>query len=257
MAALTRPLGVAPGFELALQCSSKGSTKKDGSYFGELAQAMSGGAGAPRARRVRFLWPSAEVVRRSFLGWAAGGDVPCASKNMYAEGASGPVVQPAIQAVLADFDASAAGRERASPHMKSYARYRRTEDGEVELAWFCMSSSNVSQAAWGTLQKRGAQLYVMSWELGVLLDERVAAHFPRRFTLTPSHPVLGRLHAPVSAPPTMVQGWPWGPPAPAGAVRVPVPYRLPPQDYPEGHLPWVTDRVFEGTDGLGRLLERS
>ena len=37
------------------------------------------------------------------------------------------------------------------------------------LAWLALASHNLSGAAWGRLQKKGAQLYIMSFELGVLL----------------------------------------------------------------------------------------
>lgn len=40
---------------------------------------------------------------------------------------------------------------------------------DQQLAYFILASHNLSKAAWGQLQKGGQQLFVMSFELGVLL----------------------------------------------------------------------------------------
>ena len=75
------------------------------------------------------------------------------------------------------------------------------------------------QAAWGKLEKNGTQLYIKSYELGVMLLPSLAR---------------GALHAsPTSA----------GPPPPPGATIVPLPYSLPP--LPHG----ASDRIWTGSDG--------
>jgi Tyrosyl-DNA phosphodiesterase len=62
---------------------------------------------------------------------------------------------------------------------------------EIELEWFLLTSANLSQAAWGVAEKSGTQLYVKSFEMGVLfLPERVITT-RRVFSCTPSHPILG------------------------------------------------------------------
>jgi Tyrosyl-DNA phosphodiesterase len=62
---------------------------------------------------------------------------------------------------------------------------------ELELEWFLLTSANLSQAAWGVAEKSGTQLYVKSFEIGVLfLPERVVTT-RRVFSCTPSHPILG------------------------------------------------------------------
>ena len=79
------------------------------------------------------------------------------------------------------------GRQRAMPHMKSYTRFRSDHDfgcpmvllscktnlpvaacSGKELAWVILTSSNLSIAAWGKLEKRtrgepeGSQLYILA-----------------------------------------------------------------------------------------------
>lgn len=74
----------------------------------------------------------------------------------------------------------------------SHNRCSTDEDSvSIELEWFLLTSANLSQAAWGVAEKGGTQLYVKSFEMGVLfLPERVRTT-RRVFSCTPSHPILG------------------------------------------------------------------
>lgn len=38
----------------------------------------------------------------------------------------------------------------------------------AEIAWLLLTSSNLSKAAWGALQKKDKQLMIRSYELGIL-----------------------------------------------------------------------------------------
>ena len=53
-------------------------------------------------------------------------------------------------------------RSRVMPHVKTFARYR-PEDASV--AWVILGSHNLSGAAWGRLEKNGAQVNILSYEL--------------------------------------------------------------------------------------------
>ena len=60
-----------------------------------------------------------------------------------------------------------------------------------ELDWFLLTSSNLSQAAWGVSEKSGSQLYIKSFEIGVLFLPSRIRTLKRVFSCTPSHPILG------------------------------------------------------------------
>lgn len=52
------------------------------------------------------------------------------------------------------------------PHIKTYGRI---SPDCSNLAWFHLSSANLSKAAWGMNRKgKGSGLYIMSYEAGVL-----------------------------------------------------------------------------------------
>ena len=60
-------------------------------------------------------------------------------------------------------------RERAMPHLKCYCRA--AVDG-LSVAWFILTSANMSGYAWGSLQLNNTQLFCGHWELGVLFTPR-------------------------------------------------------------------------------------
>ena len=59
-------------------------------------------------------------------------------------------------------------------HIKSYARYNPVSK---EFAWVAITSSNLSQAAWGALQSNDSQLFVRSYEAGILFVPAAAQRF--------------------------------------------------------------------------------
>lgn len=57
-------------------------------------------------------------------------------------------------------------RSKAMPHIKSYAAL----DAETETPqWLLITSANLSQAAWGKLEKNSTQIFCRSYELGVFI----------------------------------------------------------------------------------------
>ncbi|GLC33895.1 hypothetical protein PLESTB_000815500 [Pleodorina starrii] len=109
------------------------------------------------------VWPTVEEVRNSIEGWNAGLSIPGPSKN---------VCQAFMRRYYARWGGEAVGRQRAMPHIKTYTRYR----GQ-QLAWFLVTSHNLSKAAWGVLQKGGSQLMIRSYELGVLVTPALEAAY--------------------------------------------------------------------------------
>ncbi|KAF5898703.1 tyrosyl-DNA phosphodiesterase 1, partial [Clarias magur] len=61
--------------------------------------------------------------------------------------------------------AETSGRSRAMPHIKTYMR---ASADFSQLAWFLVTSANLSKAAWGALEKNNTQMMIRSYELGIL-----------------------------------------------------------------------------------------
>ncbi|KAJ7404715.1 tyrosyl-DNA phosphodiesterase 1 isoform X3 [Willisornis vidua] len=125
--------------------------------------------------------------------------------------------------LLNKWSAEVSGRTHAMPHIKTYMRL--SSDFQ-KIAWFLVTSANLSKAAWGALEKNGSQLMIRSYELGVLflpsafgldkgyfhvggknLQERKdsATYFPVPYDLPPEQ--YGSKDAQVLSKPLNYSGW--------------------------------------------------
>jgi tyrosyl-DNA phosphodiesterase-1 len=71
------------------------------------------------------------------------------------------------------------------PHIKTFTRFIATsapqqhQQQAFELPWLFVTSHNLSKAAWGELLKNGQQLFIRSYELGVLCLPSLEAAYRR------------------------------------------------------------------------------
>ncbi|CAH8663830.1 unnamed protein product [Heterobilharzia americana] len=152
------------------------------------------------ARGLRMIYPCVEDVRNSLQGYFAGGCLP------YTKAVA--VKQPWLHQFLHRWQAFRFSR--AAPHIKSYARI--SPNGR-EIAWFLLTSANLSKAAWGAYEKSGSQLMIRSYELGVLFLPMNYMESAQSFQVLNSSLKRPYLSIPQELPP------------------FPVPYELPPVQY--------------------------
>ncbi|KAI3986615.1 hypothetical protein MKX01_014153 [Papaver californicum] len=122
---------------LVYQFSSLGSL--DEKWMAELASSMSSGSTQDKLSlglgKELIVWPTVEDVRTDKE--IAGSCIPSPQKN---------VEKDFLKKYWAKWKANHSGRSCAMPHIKTYTRYR----GQ-NLAWFLLTSANLSKAAWGAL----------------------------------------------------------------------------------------------------------
>ncbi|XP_010130782.1 PREDICTED: tyrosyl-DNA phosphodiesterase 1 [Buceros rhinoceros silvestris] len=106
---------------------------------------------------VYLVYPTVSNVRQSLEGYPAGGSLPysiqTAQKQLW------------LHSYFHKWSAEVSGRSHAMPHIKTYMR---PSHDFQKIAWFLVTSANLSKAAWGALEKNGTQLMIRSYELGVL-----------------------------------------------------------------------------------------
>ncbi|XP_051833376.1 tyrosyl-DNA phosphodiesterase 1 isoform X2 [Antechinus flavipes] len=106
---------------------------------------------------LHLIYPTVENVRNSLEGYPAGGSLPyslqTAEKQLW------------LHSYFHKWSAETSGRTNAMPHIKTYMRL---SPDFAKMAWFLVTSANLSKAAWGALEKNGTQLMIRSYELGVL-----------------------------------------------------------------------------------------
>ncbi|KAH7569520.1 hypothetical protein ACOSP7_012962 [Xanthoceras sorbifolium] len=235
---------------LIYQFSSLGSL--DEKWMAELSSSMSSGFADDKTPlglgEPLIIWPTVEDVRCSLEGYAAGNAIPSPLKN---------VEKGFLKKYWARWKASHTGRCRAMPHIKSFTRY----NGQ-KMAWFLLTSSNLSKAAWGALQKNNSQLMIRSYELGVLFLPAMKRHrcgFSCTNNGVPSKDQRGSMeNTEVQITKLVTLTWPSSRNTDESSevISLPVPYELPPQRYSSEDVPWSWDRRYNKKDVYGQVWPR-
>ncbi|XP_006839643.1 PREDICTED: tyrosyl-DNA phosphodiesterase 1 [Chrysochloris asiatica] len=153
---------------------------------------------------LHLIYPSVENVRTSLEGYPAGGSLPYSIQTAEK--------QNWLHSYFHKWSAETSGRSNAMPHIKTYMR---PSPDFSKIAWFLVTSANLSKAAWGALEKNGTQLMIRSYELGVLF-------LPSTFGLE-SFTVKEKFFSGSQEP----------------QASFPVPYDLPPELYGSKDRPWI------------------
>ncbi|XP_042299645.1 tyrosyl-DNA phosphodiesterase 1 isoform X2 [Sceloporus undulatus] len=151
-----------------------------------------------------LVYPTVENVRQSLEGYPAGGSLPysiqTAQKQLW------------LHSYFHQWSAETSGRSHAMPHIKTYMR---ASPDFQKIAWFLVTSANLSKAAWGAFEKNGSQLMIRSYELGVLF-------LPSEFGFDTGY---------FEVKESMFSDGP--------VSSFPVPYDLPPEKYGNKDRPWI------------------
>ncbi|XP_062974016.1 tyrosyl-DNA phosphodiesterase 1 [Elgaria multicarinata webbii] len=153
---------------------------------------------------IHLVYPTVDNVRQSLEGYPAGGSLPysiqTAQKQLW------------LHSYFHKWSAETSGRSHAMPHIKTYMR---ASPDFQKIAWFLVTSANLSKAAWGAFEKNGTQLMIRSYELGVLFLPSEfgvdTGYFQVKENIFSDNPVLS----------------------------FPVPYDLPLEKYESKDRPWI------------------
>ncbi|XP_022870063.1 tyrosyl-DNA phosphodiesterase 1-like [Olea europaea var. sylvestris] len=234
---------------LVCQFSSLGSL--DEKWMAELTASMSAGVTEEKKPlglgKPLIIWPTVEDVRCSLEGYAAGNAIPSPVKNVEKE---------FLKKYWAKWKASHTGRCHAMPHIKTFTRY----NGQ-NLAWFLLTSANLSKAAWGALQKNSSQLMIRSYELGVLFLPFSGNHCCEfSCTYNGNHSEAkseSSRRSEVKRTKLVTLAWKGNRNAESTEViQLPIPYELPPKLYSSEDVPWSWDRQYTQTDVYGQVWPR-
>ncbi|KFK25754.1 hypothetical protein AALP_AA8G155100 [Arabis alpina] len=189
-----------------------------------------------------IIWPTVEDVRCSLEGYAAGNAIPSPLKN---------VEKPFLKKYWAKWKADHSARGRAMPHIKTFTRY----SGQ-NLAWFLLTSSNLSKAAWGALQKNNSQLMIRSYELGVLFLPSPIKTQGCNFSCTENNQSTMKAKHEVEKMSKLVTMTWKGDRDSTELISLPIPYQLPPKPYTSEDVPWSWDRGYSKKDVYGQVWPR-
>ena len=152
------------GWQVLAQCSSIGSLgpgphswleSQLGASLGSCRSSI--GVSSGQTARVSLIYPTHSDVLSSYDGPLGGACLPY-SRNTASK-------QPWLEDRLCCWRAEASQRSRAPPHIKTYTRLGPDNN---QLAFFMLTSANLSRAAWGTVTAAGNSSTIMSYEAGVV-----------------------------------------------------------------------------------------
>ncbi|KAJ3410654.1 tyrosyl-DNA phosphodiesterase 1 [Chytridiales sp. JEL 0842] len=231
------------GSTLLLQFSSCGSLGNDDSWltkdFGEALSSASNRRQVTSKPKMKIVFPTSTEVQNSNQGWSGGNSIPVPDRNWQRQ-------KHYMRPLLHRWKAINAGRSDCMPHIKTFARL---SEQTGDLSWIVVGSHNLSKAAWGALEVKGSQLFIRSYELGVLIypdlfQPKVEQTIPsiRMINLTPreQQKVIYESHSDKKD---------------KHAVHIRLPYDLPLTPYTATDEPWRVDVAFPGLDRFGNRRE--
>ncbi|KAI8099966.1 tyrosyl-DNA phosphodiesterase I [Halteromyces radiatus] len=149
---------------IVIQCSSIANMTER--FIHSFEQCLSAANNAKDANhaKIRLVYPTMETVAESCTGLLDSGGFLRLDEDVYKKN------QAWFEEHMVEWASYTVGRQYLMPHIKTYTRiYHDTITDKYALAWFLLTSHNLSRAAWGDQQVNGTQLYIKSYELGVLI----------------------------------------------------------------------------------------
>ncbi|KAJ3066521.1 tyrosyl-DNA phosphodiesterase 1 [Podochytrium sp. JEL0797] len=240
------------------QYSSVGSLGADDKWLAKefgasLSQASNAGGGMfqPNSGKPKWkmalVFPTVSEVRDSLQGWAAGDSIPFGNDNWMKQ-------ESYMRPLMKKWIGTRSERDRAMPHIKTFSR---VNEETKEVAWIFVSSHNLSKAAWGSLEKNGTQLFIRSYEIGVLLTARdfqtskTQSVAMKSMTAAEYRSVLPEIRDAQDANERELED---------AEIVVPIrlPFDLPLTSYEANDEPWRWDVSFEGLDSHGttRIIKK-
>lgn len=206
---------------IVLQFSSLGRISEKWLYT-ELASSLSEIPGT----ELEIIFPTVEQVVNSMEGINGGGSLPV--KKEY-------ICKPWIKKLLHKWGTGTmkknATDEKVIPHIKTFLKYK-IFGNAIKIIWLVQGSYNLSNAAWGQIQKDGSQFCIRNYELGIFIHKdqfeferyfKFNEEFPKFFWKRKSNcSLISEINAN----------------QPNVLLNFPLPFKLPPKRYSNSDHPW-------------------
>jgi tyrosyl-DNA phosphodiesterase 1 len=243
-----------------------------------------------RKPQYKIIFPTADEVRRSLDGYAAG-----ASMHMRIQSAAQQkqlnLLRPMLCHWASDAETSSpspyfgtlatdnstqviatgatrrtttkreAKRNRAAPHIKTYIRFK--DKRQTEIEWAMLTSANLSQQAWGALTTKDGTVRICSYEIGVVVwpalfadDFAQQVEVSREMEQVKMVPVFGRDEPTPEEYGEEERGN--GAHGEAVSARKKIvglrmPYDLPLVPYQKHEMPWCATAMYTEPDWMNRV----
>ncbi|CAE7174171.1 hypothetical protein CFE70_005115 [Pyrenophora teres f. teres 0-1] len=205
------------------------------------------------------IFPNPEEIRNSLDGYGSGGSIHWKLQSaqqqkqleymhpMLCHWASTPSA-PALAST--DVPRREAHRGPAAPHIKTYIRF--SDDEQNTIDWAMLTSANLSKQAWGDVVNKKEEIWIQSWETGVVV-------WPALFAETTQAavdevvmvPMFGKDMPGVDDNGVNLEGKEAEEMRPKTIVGFRMPYDLPLKPYTADEKPWCATMAYTEPDRNG------
>jgi tyrosyl-DNA phosphodiesterase-1 len=130
----------------------------------------------PQPPKLNIIFPTPEEIRTSLDGWASGGSIHMKLQSqqqqkqleyMHPFFCHWKSPSSALNDVAKTQRQGEALRGPAAPHIKTYVRFSNLDHKTID--WAIVTSANMSKQAWGDVVNKKDEIWIQSWEAGVVV----------------------------------------------------------------------------------------
>ncbi|KAG9191978.1 tyrosyl-DNA phosphodiesterase 1 [Alternaria panax] len=208
--------------------------------------------------RYSVIFPTPEEIRTSLDGYAAGTSIHWklqSSQQQKQLEYMHPMLCHWKHASSKDVSKQEAHRGPAAPHIKTYIRFGDEEHRTID--WAMMTSANLSKQAWGDVVNKKEEIWIQSWEAGVVVwpDLYAQAQSGEDVTMIPVFGAdldkSGPTHVPVTEHSRDMATVGAGSAGSKTVIGFRMPYDLPLRPYSVDEKPWCATMQYPEPDRNG------
>ncbi|KAI2483601.1 tyrosyl-DNA phosphodiesterase 1 [Pyrenophora tritici-repentis] len=207
-----------------------------------------------------IIFPTPEEIRNSLNGYGSGGSIHWKLQSaqqqkqleymhpMLCHWTSTP---SASASSLTNVSKQEAHRGPAAPHIKTYIRF--SDEEQKAIDWAMLTSANFSKQAWGDTVNKKEEIWIQSWETGVVVWPALFAETAKGVNEVSMVPVFGKDMPEVEDARVNTKGKEVGETRIKTTVGLRMPYDLPLKPYTADEKPWCATMAYTEPDRNGHF----
>jgi tyrosyl-DNA phosphodiesterase-1 len=208
--------------------------------------------------RFNIIFPTPNEIRTSLDGYASGGSIHTKLQSQQQQKqleylhplfCHWKPPSPASNNALTHQQRHAL-RGPAAPHIKTYMRFSSTSHKTID--WAMLTSANLSKQAWGDVVSKKNEIWIQSWEAGVVVWPDLFTEPGTNTSDTVMVPVFGKdMPDPEDVPERKLASGVDETGTGKTVVGIRMPYDLPLSSYAPGDKPWCATMQYSEPDWKG------
>ncbi len=232
---------------------AKGALSNSSDFFAKHGSSHLPLSAKPSKPRFDVIFPTPEEIRASLDGYDSGDSI-----HMKLDSAQQQKQLEFLQPLLCHWNdtvpsasspsSKEAHRGQAAPHIKTYIRFNDQKHKKID--WVMVTSANLSTQAWGALPNKKDEVWIQSYETGVVVWPALFNKADDQLAQAVMMPVFGK-DTPEKCPEQVVQEGE-DTSTPRTVVGFRMPYNFPLRSYTAAERPWCATSAYQELDWKGK-----